>query len=1405
MGAGAPRPTAAHGRGSRPPAETPADAPAVRSGGGRAALRAPACAEPYDAAAARQSVHLATTGARDRLLEGALVCVRDPAGRPRGTGFAADHRGTVITSHEAVDGLTRLVLHTPGADDRSCVVTSAAVTPLPGLGLALVRTEGLDVPPLPVSVRGRVRPGQYVRFPAGGWREARVLGTTAVTYSAADRCHLLPGVLELAIGTAGRDALRPGGGAAGGPVLDLETGAVVGVLGTALRSGTGGAGFAVPLPCDDGPLTELLARNAATVPAYGPDLNVAGVLELTATSVAQDAPRGALPDHAPAPATVLAGPGGASMGSEAVPGGPATVLAGSATVLTGPVTAVSGPPAAGPDPVTVRPGPASGRTRGPVERAYVLRELEAFGHGPAAVLGLVGAPGSGRTTELAALAGRRARGDAPAPTLWLRGADLEGADASVADAAARALDRAARIVSAARAPLPTDLTDLTPERVARLARAHGRPLLVLLDGPEEMPAVLARRLAEWTGATARWLRATGARLVVACRDEYWEGAGALFPPDLLHLPTGPEAGGRAGEPGPAEHAGRLREAPGTQGTGGAERNGGAAGIEGAEGHGGAGGTTGAQGPEYAEGTGGRLGPECAEGITGTQGPECAEGIGGSGGVGGAEGREDAEGAEEAEGRACLPGLPPPCLLLGDLRPEEAREARARYGVPDGALAEADARHPLTLRLLAEVRAALPGTGGHPRLDRTDVLAAHLDLMCLRVAVRLAAENDLRGTAVRRLAARVSGQVHEAARRSLGPGPGGLDRATFEEVFPWGPAPARLGGGTGWASAVLTEGLLVPAGDGYRFAHEELADWIQGAHLDLDEALRVLVHRRHVPGEPRRPRPVPHHRIGPVVQALLLLARHHGTRRLAVRLEELLCALDGDPHSWWASRLLAAVLLRVPDATPYAGVLRLLADRLGVWRECGLPVPGGFGPAFWTALHLPVTDRCDLLRRLLVADDPTREPPDSPGTPLTRAEAAAPAVPPLRTRARASRAPRPPRYLDALARLLTADPAAVGPHLTRWFDDERPLPAAPRATVATAAQALLYAHRHRAPDDLADTLADCAHPRAAELLTALAEEEPSALCRAVDRWARDERQDRRTTAVEQGLRTAPHARTRTDRELLCRAALAVLARPADTALHGRALALLVADPAARARHLPQALRHFATGDAQLPPSALAPALATHPETVLTAFGERLRHGPDAGETLRTLTEVTTPALARRVAAVVREAVARRPDTAEAVAACVDRRLCLGPDARSVLFPLVSGLLESGCPAALRSALGGMLVAPGLPASRALRRELLDLLLAHESDPAVLDAVLRAAAPNADEDLGHLVHRVGLLLVRTPEGAAVFDRALVELARHVPGFAARVAGWLTGAPYDWAAVVGPSARRAIENLAGAVVPV
>ncbi|MEW2173588.1 serine protease [Streptomyces sp. NPDC007027] len=1151
-----------------------------------------------------------------------LVKICDQAGRPRGTGFVADGRGTVVTAHQAVIAPGPLLLH--GTGGRTCRVAPDDITALPALGLALLRTGGpdaLDAEPLPIAGRDRAEPGGYVDIAAHGRREARVLGTTPATYTAPDGVgHPVPAALDLALGTDGRDALRSGGAAIGGPVTDPATGAVLGILSTALTAPHEAAGLALPIPRGtDDTLDALLRRNAAVAPAYGPHLNLAGALQLTATSV------------------------GSADGPEA-------------------------------------------RTE-PVERTDVHAELAAFAAGTGLVLGLVGAPGTGRTTELAALAARRADGAAPAPTLWLRGADLLAEDASLADAAGRTLTRSARIVTAAGAR--GDMGTATPERVAKLAADAGRPLLVVLDGPEEMPPLLAHRLADWTRGTLGWLREHTARLVVACRPEHWETAGALWPRDVLHLPHRP--------------ARRL----------------------------------------------------------------------------------------------------PPALRLGDLTPEQAESAKEAYGIPSTALAPGHDRHPLTLRLLAEVRAALPpGVPGRP--DTEDVFGAHLDLLCVRAAVRIAAAADEqpRGAAVRRLAARVAGQVHEAARRCLGPGQGELDRAAFEEIFPWR---------TGWASAVLTEGLLVPAGAGYRFAHEELGDWVQGAHLDLDAALRSLVHRwhrgsgtpdrtprTHASGEPRS-LPVPRHRIGPVIQAMVLLGRRQGTAALAHRMADLIEALDrlwtdesprDEDAAWWAAHLLGGSLLRVPDARPYLGVLRVLAGR--ITRRSAAPegpgdlgAYGEFGPWFWRRLRLPEEDRIDLLRRLVPAD----------GLPRTDGDE---------------------RYLDAVAHRLALDAPAVQPLLCRWFTDERPLlvgPDAPdvplRPTVAAAAQALLYARRELDLDGLTDALIATPHTRAGELLAALAEDEPTALCRAVERWARDEdRPARRSAAARYAGLLQQRVTAEGDRALLRSAAGILLERPEDTELHAAARTLLVRDPKSRRRHLPDTLRAFAAGDPRLPVELLAEVFPSHQEAVLAALRARLaRPGVGGGPVLRALAGLDTPALALHVAGLVREYIDAHPDDGTHAAEYVDLRLEHGPAARALLLPLVTGLLrDRPAPPPVRAALAAVLAGPGSADSRLLRAELLEVLLEFEQttgrNPDVLEALLRAAARGAERRAEirtrALVHRTGMLLVRTPEGAARFDRGLVECARDVPGFAALVIRWLAEAPEEWAAVVGPSARRTVEAL-------
>jgi hypothetical protein len=531
--------------------------------------------------------------------------------------------------------------------------------------------------------------------------------------------------------------------------------------------------------------------------------------------------------------------------------------------------------------------------------------------------------------------------------------------------------------------------------------------------------------------------------------------------------------------------------------------------------------------------------------------------------------------------------------------------------------------------------------------------------------------------------------------------------------------------------------------------------------------------------------------------MLLLERHHGSGPLAARLRELirsLEALEGPETAdaqWWAAHLLGETLDRVPDIGAYSGVLRELAEAvtarsLRAGGPRGLGGLGRFGPWFWERQAVDRAEQIDLLRVLVLAD----------GAPEGVAAGEE-------------------RYLDAVVRLLLEDVRRVQVLLCGWFDDARVLPGGAGATVAEVAQALLHTHRGAAVDDLVEALVEAAHPRADELLHALAADEPAALCRAIARWAHDDRVERRVAAASYGLVAAPHAAAEADRELLRRAASALLARTADTSLHGRALALLVQDPRTRSHHLPRALAAFEAGEPGVPAAALAAALTTHPEQVLAALGTGL-HDTDARaqEVLRALAGVDTPALARRAAALVAAYVRRRPGGAVHAAGFVEARLRSGPAARAVLLPLVSDMLR-GSSARVRSVLANVLAAPGCPDHEPLRAELLDVLLRYEEhlrddpargrDPAVPEAVLRAAALGAGRRsrarTRELVRRAGTLLVRTPEGASRFEGRLVALAREAPGFARLVADWTAAAPGEWAALVGPGARSTVRALAAA----
>ncbi|WP_354640502.1 NACHT domain-containing protein [Kitasatospora camelliae] len=675
------------------------------------------------------------------------------------------------------------------------------------------------------------------------------------------------------------------------------------------------------------------------------------------------------------------------------------------------------------------------------------------------------------------------------------------------------------------------------------------------------------------------------------------------------------------------------------------------------------------------------------------------------------------------------------LWLGPLPPDAAARAARRAGVPAGYLDGPAAAHPLALRLAGELHSA--GVRG-PVPGVTDLFAARLDLYGLRIARRLAGANGPRRPGahrrggpppapedagqVRRTAAVVAARVHEAARLMLGVGHGGLDREAFDGLFP---------AAGGWAGAVLEEGLFVPAADGYRLAHEEWADWLQSLHLDLDGALRLLLAEgppdgprtgpdgdgpsadRTPPEEPADGHGVPRHRVGVVLAGLRRIGDLHGAPALDGWLHRIRLALEaaepGGEADWWAGRLLAAALPRSPDPGAHRDLLARLAERAD--RDAR------FGPGFWTALPLALPDRLALLRPLVRADG------------LEGAFGA------------------------AAADLLAAEPGTAVPLLCTWFED-------PQEAVAAFAEELLFTHRHLALDELTEALVGAGHPRADRLLGRLAAEEPSALCRAVDRWSHDPRPERHVAAAVHALRTAPYARG-SGAQLLRHGALALLARPEERELHGAALALLVRDPETRARHLPAALDAHRAGDPFVTAEVLAAALPDHPGPVLAALADRLAQ-PDApvADGLRMLARTADPALVGRCSRLAARLLRARPDRAEAVAGYLDALLARDLDARPLLAELRTA------PPPVRRALALVLAAPGHGA----RAPLLDALLAAERDSGVLAAVLdRVAEDCARHDPARVRDLVRRITARWP-GA---DAALARRTRREPALAALLA--------------------------------
>lgn len=222
---------------------------------------------------------------RQDAIKHALLRVGD-AEVTRGTAFLVSEEGLALTCHHVVAGLDRVRVWTH--DERELEATLEAVEELAPLDLALLRCEGAAEVGLPIETDfAGVR-----RFRSQGFHyQGRGLLGPIPVEGTVDPGEPRPikywaGTLQYELA----EALVLKGdefdvGISGAPLVDHETGVVVGVINTRLANTGAIRGCAIPL----GPasrrsptLTRLLTHNRDAIPRFGRYINALGARELCA-------------------------------------------------------------------------------------------------------------------------------------------------------------------------------------------------------------------------------------------------------------------------------------------------------------------------------------------------------------------------------------------------------------------------------------------------------------------------------------------------------------------------------------------------------------------------------------------------------------------------------------------------------------------------------------------------------------------------------------------------------------------------------------------------------------------------------------------------------------------------------------------------------------------------------------------------------------------------------------------------------------------------------------------------------------------------------------------------------------------------------------------------------------------
>jgi hypothetical protein len=209
-----------------------------------------------------------------RPVEQALVRICGPNQATKGTGFFVDNSGTILTCDHVLGQLTETLVQTVDGQHHSA--PSASIHRFPEIDLAIITTNLSPTSVLPldfgyeVGMRVWTKGFQYqssnltAAFPL----RAAISGTTSIRYKTETQLYQLEKVLVLTEAEIDE-------GLSGAPLIDEETGVVVGIVNTTFRKG---GGFALPFLSETeypAPLQEIIGWNRVHIPRYGRFLNTA--------------------------------------------------------------------------------------------------------------------------------------------------------------------------------------------------------------------------------------------------------------------------------------------------------------------------------------------------------------------------------------------------------------------------------------------------------------------------------------------------------------------------------------------------------------------------------------------------------------------------------------------------------------------------------------------------------------------------------------------------------------------------------------------------------------------------------------------------------------------------------------------------------------------------------------------------------------------------------------------------------------------------------------------------------------------------------------------------------------------------------------------------------------------------